>query len=189
MHKVRVGYYFKWLARCEEWKTMLERGADAPKRTDGQMLNGVRNQMLFLLGQIEEDGLTLEEVLTVAQEYGMQLEPYQKKLPPVMDEMYMKDADLIRVKGRAAYKVFAVSEDLAYLKETMEALKYDRGGATYRDIQKKIGFVDELGDALEKDRLLTVRAYMDVEEGLDRLRWSRVLTEARIKHLSPFEEK
>ena len=86
---------FGWLGLWAEWKHVLEYGADALRCTDGQILNGIRNRMVYWLSELAISEYTMDDVREEAQMNGIDLDDMMMELPPVMDENYMKDAESI----------------------------------------------------------------------------------------------
>ena len=53
---------FRWLGLWAEWQHVLEYGADALRCTDGQILNGIRNRMVYWLSELALSEYTMDDV-------------------------------------------------------------------------------------------------------------------------------
>lgn len=113
---------FGWLGLWAEWKHVLEYGADALRCTDGQILNGIRNRMVYWLSELAISEYTMDDVREEAQMNGIDLDDMMMELPPVMDENYMKDAESIMEKGTRALQLYEMSQDYHYVADQMQML-------------------------------------------------------------------
>lgn len=186
MDRTIFDYLMKWLALHQEWQETLTFGANAPRRTDGQMLNGIRNRMIFLLGEAKEDGYSLEDILAEAPVYGCKLSEAVKELPPEMDVKYMKDADAIREKAERALKLYTGSEDYRYIMANMPYLDEEENADILARLKSDTDFVRVLAWMIQKERLPEMRKYSDVLHYLKQLRRARELLEMRIDYIQPF---
>ena len=75
---------FGWLGLWAEWKHVLEYGADALRCTDGQILNGIRNRMIYWLSELAISEYTMDDVREEAHMNGIDLDDMMMELPPVM---------------------------------------------------------------------------------------------------------
>ena len=106
---------FRWFGLWAEWQHVLENGANALKSTDGQILNGIRNRMVYWLSELALSEYTMDDVREEAQMNGIDLDDMMMELPPVMDENYMKDAESIMEKGTRALQLYEMSQDYHYV--------------------------------------------------------------------------
>lgn len=178
----------RWISLHQEWQQISQCGADSPTRTDGQMLNGIRNRMKFLLSELEEKGLCLEWLLSEAEKSGYVLEAYMKELAPLADERYMKHAEEIKEGAELAWEAYRSSEDYTYIRENIGNLSIGSDAAILARIRRETAFVTDLECAIEKNYLPGMRRYLDTAEYLGRLRRMRGLLEMRIDYLKPFKK-
>lgn len=189
MDREKYNYLMRWLALHEEWRSTLENGTNALKRSDGQMLNGIRNRMKHLITQMISDGYTLEEVIQEAELNGYKVDAILKELPPVMDETYMKDADEIRKSAKEAWNIYTSSPDYQYLKENIGNLSRGADVNILDRLLKETRFVESLGKAIEKDYLPVMKKYSDVTYYREQLKRSHELLMMRIDHIQPFHDE
>lgn len=187
MDRELYNYLIKWLALCEEWQSVFDHGANAPRRTDGQMLNGIRNRMNYVIEDISRSGNTLEQIYEQARKYGYDLVLYRNELPPVMDEKYMKHADEIRAKAKAAWEIYASSADYRYVQENIVNLSIGADVDILKRIEKETDFVERLKWAIEKDYLPEAGRYLNTDQCMAQLRRARELLEMRIDYIQPFK--
>lgn len=169
---------FGWLGLWAEWKHVLEYGADALRCTDGQILNGIRNRMVYWLSELALSEYTMDDVREEAQMNGIDLDDMMMELPPVMDENYMKDAESIMEKGTRALQLYEMSQDYHYVADQMQML-----------IDPETAFVWRLKYALRDKNLVLVKQFLDVDARMTQLQRSRALIEMRMMHKSPFEHE
>lgn len=187
MDRELYDYLIRWLALCEEWQSVFDHGANATRRTDGQMLNGIRNRMNYVLEDVNRSGYTLEQICEQAQKYGYNLVLHRNKLPPMMDEKYMKHADEIRADAKKAWEIYASSADYKYVQENIVNLSIGTDVDILKRIEKETDFVERLKWAIEKDYLPGARRYLDMNQYLGQLRRARELLEMRIDYIQPFK--
>lgn len=187
MDKKPYDYLISWLALHEEWRVMLRDGADAPRRTDGQMLNGVRNRMIHMFIDMLNDGYTFEMLLEEAALNKIDLKDDEKYFPPWMEESYMKDADLIRCDANAALEAYKSSEAYKYIKENIVGLRRGADAVIIHRLENEVGFVKYLEVAIEKDFLPDMKRYSNhVDLYLGQLERAKELLMMRIEHMQPF---
>ncbi len=187
MDKTIFDYLTGWIALHIEWRQMLFDGANAPKRTDGQMLNGIRNRMMFLLAEMKTDGYSLDDLIREAPGYGFDLDEEMKQLPPEMSVRYMKEGeDAIRERAEEALKIYTASMDYRYIVENMQALDKEENAHILSRLESDIGFVAALGRMISKNRLPEMRKYSDVPYYLEQIHRAREFLEMWIDHLCPF---
>lgn len=189
MDRELFDYLMHWLGLHDEWQTTLLSGANAPRRTDGQILNGIRNRMICLLADMENSGYSLDYLLQEAAINGFELDSSVKELPPIMDVKYMKDADDIRRNAKEAWKIYTSSEDYQYLKENIDNLCDGFDTTILHRLKNDIAFVDYLKLAIEKEYLPKMRKYSDIKRYMNQLRWARDLLAMRIDRIQPFHEE
>lgn len=189
MDKGLFDYLMCWLGLHDEWQSILSRGAYAPRRTDGQILNGIRNRMICLLADMENSGYSLDDLLQEALINGYELDSCVKELPPMMDVKYMKDADDIRKKANEAWETYTSSEDYQYLRENIVNLCDGFDTVILRRLENDIAFVNYLERAIEKNRLPEMRKYSDVKTYMNQLKWAHNILAMRIDHIQPFHEE
>lgn len=189
MDREKYKYLMRWLALHEEWRSTLENGTNALKRSDGQMLNGIRNRMRHLITEMEAGGCTLEEVIQEAELNGYEVDAILKELPPVMDETYMKDADGIRKSAKEAWNIYTSSPDYQYLKENIGNLSRGADVNILDRLLKETRFVESLGKAIEKDYLPVMKKYSDVTYYSEQLKRSHELLMMRIDYIQPFHNE
>ena len=86
---------FGWLGLWAEWKHVLEYGADALRCTDGQILNGIRNRMVYWLSELAISEYTMDDVREEAQMNGIDLDDMMMELE---DQALLK-----RLKAETAF--------------------------------------------------------------------------------------
>lgn len=187
MDRELYNYLIRWLALCEEWQSVFDYGANAPRRTDGQMLNGIRNRMNYVLEDINRSGYTLEQIYEQTRKYGYDLVLYRNELPPMMDEKYMKHADEIRAKAKKAWEIYQSSADYLYVQENIVNLSIGTDVDILKRIEKETDFVERLKWAIEKDYLPEAGRYLNTDQYMAQLRRARELLEMRIDHIQPFK--
>lgn len=178
---------FGWLGLWAEWKHVLEYGADALRCTDGQILNGIRNRMVYWLSELALSEYTMDDVREEAQMNGIDLDDMMMELPPVMDENYMKDAESIMEKGTRALQLYEMSQDYHYVVDQMQML-IDPEDQLKR-LKAETAFVWRLKYALRDKNLVLVKQFLDVDARMTQLQRSRALIEMRMMHKSPFEHE
>lgn len=180
---------FGWLGLWAEWKHVLEYGADALRCTDGQILNGIRNRMVYWLSELALSEYTMDDVREEAQMNGIDLDDMMMELPPVMDENYMKDAESIMEKGTRALQLYGMSQDYHYVVDQMQMLIDPEDHALLKRLKVETAFVWRLKYALRDKNLVLVKQFLDVDARMTQLQRSRALTEMRMMHKSPFEHE
>lgn len=180
---------FGWLGLWAEWKHVLEYGADALRCTDGQILNGIRNRMVYWLSELAISEYTMDDVREEAQMNGIDLDDMMMELPPVMDENYMKDAESIMEKGTRALQLYEMSQDYHYVADQMQMLIDPEDQALIKRLKAEIAFVWRLKYALRDKNLVLVKQFLDVDARMTQLQRSRALIEMRMMHKSPFEHE
>lgn len=180
---------FGWLGLWAEWKHVLEYGADALRCTDGQILNGIRNRMVYWLSELALSEYTMDDVREEAQMNGIDLDDMMMELPPVMDENYMKDAESIMEKGTRALQLYEMSQDYHYVADQMQMLIDPEDQALLKRLKAETAFVWRLKYALRDKNLVLVKQFLDVDARMTQLQRSRALTEMRMMHKSPFEHE
>ena len=178
---------FGWLGLWAEWKHVLEYGADALRCTDGQILNGIRNRMIYWLSELALSEYTMDDVREEARMNGMDLDDMMMELPPVMDENYMKDADDILEKGARALRLYESSSDYQYIKDQLQMLVDPEDEAVIKRLKAGTAFVWRLKYALRDRNLVLVKQFIDIDARMSQLQRSRILLEMRVSHKSPFE--
>lgn len=178
---------FGWLGLWVEWKHVLEYGADALRCTDGQILNGIRNRMVYWLSELALSEYTMSDVREEAQMNGIDLDDMMMELPPVMDENYMKDADDILEKGARALRLYESSSDYQYIKDQLQMLVDPEDEAVIKRLKAGTAFVWRLKYALRDRNLVLVKQFIDTDARMSQLQRSRILLEMRVSHKSPFE--
>lgn len=178
---------FGWLGLWAEWKHVLEYGADALRCTDGQILNGIRNRMVYWLSELAISEYTMDDVREEARMNGMDLDDMMMELPPVMDENYMKDADDILEKGARALRLYESSSDYQYIKDQLQMLVDPEDEAVIKRLKAGTAFVWRLKYALRDRNLVLVKQFIDTDARMSQLQRSRILLEMRVSHKSPFE--
>ena len=168
---------------------MLEYGADALRCTDGQILNGIRNRMVYWLSELALSEYTMDDVREEAQMNGIDLDDMMMELPPVMDENYMKDAESIMEKGTRALQLYGMSQDYHYVVDQMQMLIDPEDQALLKRLKAETAFVWRLKYALRDKNLVLVKQFLDVDARMTQLQRSRALTEMRMMHKSPFEHE
>lgn len=189
MDKTIFDYLVGWIALQEEWRQMLICGANAPRRTDGQMLNGIRNRMMFLIAEMKTDGYSLDDLIREAPAYGFDLDEEMKQLPPEMSVKYMKDEGTIKEKAEEALKIYNASPDYLYVVNNMPILTVldaEANKSIVERLKSETDFVWILAWMIQKERLPEMRKYSDVPYYLDQLRRARELLEMRIDCICPF---
>ena len=180
---------FGWLGLWAEWKHVLEYGADALRCTDGQILNGIRNRMVYWLSELAISEYTMDDVREEAQMNGIDLDDMMMELPPVMDENYMKDAESIMEKGTRALQLYEMSQDYHYVADQMQMLIDPEDQALLKSLKAETAFVWRLKYALRDKNLVLVKQFLDVDARMTQLQRSRALIEMRMMHKSPFEHE
>lgn len=189
MDRQLYDYFMRWLGLHDEWQKMLVNGAYAPRRTDGQMLNGVRNRMLFLLQRIGEDGYTLEIMLKEAEVNGFEIDACVRELPPEMDVKYMhEDANEIRQRAKDALKLYESLDDYQYLQENIESFCAYSDEKIWRRIKAGMSFVSGLSWAIHFDHLPEMQKFSDVVYYSDQLRRTREFLSMCIERIQPFHD-
>lgn len=178
---------FGWLGLWAEWKHVLEYGADALRCTDGQILNGIRNRMVYWLSELAISEYTMDDVREEARMNGMDLDDMMMELPPVMDENYMKDADDILEKGARALRLYESSSDYQYIKDQLQMLVDPEDEAVIKRLKAGTAFVWRLKYALRDRNLVLVKQFIDTDARMSQLQRSRILLEMRVSHKSSFE--
>lgn len=189
MDKEKFDYLMRWLGLYSKWKHMLEAGADAYKRTDGQMLNGVRNEMKWCLSDLKTAGYTLEQLEEEAVNAGYEIPDFIKELPPVMDEAYMRDADSIRAEAEKAWSVYTESGEYKYIKENLCNLSRGADAEILGRLVKEIDFVERLELAIERNYLPEMKRYSDTAQYTARLNRAHELLAMRIDYIQPFHDE
>ena len=180
-------YYIKWGGLCDEWERILFSGADARTRTDGQMLNGIRNRMKWFLSDMEMDGFSLEEVLREADANHYTTEKTRRSLPPEMPDQWMKDGrEKILRNAKAALAVYRGHGDYLYVKENLPALKEYEDAAMIRKIEELTGCVRRLEYAIKYGRMADMKEYSNMDRYLPNIEWAKELLTMRIDDISPF---
>ena len=180
---------FGWLGLWAEWKHVLEYGADALRCTDGQILNGIRNRMVYWLSELAISEYTMDDVREEAQMNGIDLDDMMMELPPVMDENYMKDAESIMEKGTRALQLYEMSQDYHYVADQMQMLIDLEDQALLKRLKAETAVVWLLKYALRDKNLVLVKQFLDVDARMTQLQRSRALIEMRMMHKSPFEHE
>lgn len=188
MDKEKFDYFMRWLGLCSEWQHTLINGADAPKRTDGRILNGIRNRMVYLLAQMETSEYTLEQLIQEAKSAGYEFDVTLQELPPVMNEKYMKGADDIRKKAEKAWKTYVSSEDYQYLTENICNLNRSTDIEILHRVMSEMRFVESLKSAIEKDYLPEMRRYSDIAYYMKQLKRLHEFLAMRIDYIQPFHD-
>lgn len=180
-------FYVRWCALCEQWETMFCSGANALKRTDGQMLNGVRSRMVWFLNDRMSEGICLEDMLEEAEGNGFCVEKIRKSLPPVMPEQWMKDgAEKVRKDAKNALEVYRGFEDYAYILEYMPELQEGADSGVLRKIERGIFCVRRLEYAIKHDRFAEMREYAKIEKYVLEIARAKELLMMRMEHIQPF---
>ena len=169
---------FGWLGLWAEWKHVLEYGADALRCTDGQILNGIRNRMVYWLSELAISEYTMDDVREEAQMNGIDL-----------DENYMKDAESIMEKGTRALQLYEMSQDYHYVADQMQMLIDLEDQALLKRLKAETAFVWRLKYALRDKNLVLVKQFLDVDARMTQLQRSRALIEMRMMHKSSFEHE
>lgn len=178
---------FGWLGLWVEWKHVLEYGADALRCTDGQILNGIRNRMVYWLSELALSEYTMSDVREEAQMNGIDLDDMMMELPPVMDENYMKDAESIMEKGTRALQLYESSSDYQYIKDQLQMLVDPEDEAVIKRLKAGTAFVWRLKYALRDRNLVLVKQFIDTDTRMSQLQRNRILLEMRVSHKSSFE--
>lgn len=180
-------YYIKWGGLCEEWERILFNGADARTRTDGQMLNGIRNRMKWFLSDMEMDGFSLEEVLREADANHYTTEKTRRSLPPEMPDQWMKDGREKTLRNaKAALAVYQGHGDYLYVKEYLAELSEYEDAAIIRKIEKLTECVRRLEYAIKYGRMADMKEYSDMDKYLPDIEWAKELLMMRMEKKQPF---
>lgn len=190
MTKKVFEYYVRWSVMHKEWQEILKNGADVPRCTDGHILNGIRNNMKYLVSDMETfEGIRLEEMLEEIETSGVyDVEELCRELPPEMPEKWMReDREEILKKAQEALVLYCTSSEYRYIKECLPALS-EEDIKIVNVIRGKTAFLYHLRNAIKYDRPALMRYYSDTDRYMEELRFARELLELHIVKLSPFCE-
>lgn len=186
MDKELYDYLMRWMALHQEWQDMLVNGIEPSKMTDGQRLNGIRNQLNWVLTDLEEAGYTLSDLMEEAAANGFDLENSMKELPPEMAWDYMKDKELVCRNAGVALACYHTNPDYLYIREQLPNLSAGSDAEVLHRIENEIAFVHYLEIACERGRYAYMKLYSDTKKYLPRLRYAKELLAMRIDYLQPF---
>lgn len=180
-------HYTGWCALCMEWEQILFHGTDAKKLTDGQMLNGIRNRMKWLIADMEAEGFSLEKILEEADANHYTTEKTRRSLPPEMPDQWMKDgAEKIKRNAKAALAVYQGYSDYLYIKEYLPELGKYEDAAIIQKIEALTRCVRRLEYAIKYDRIADMREYADMERYLPEIERAKELLMMRMECIQPF---
>lgn len=185
MDKELYDYLMRWMALHQEWQDMLVNGIEPSKMTDGQRLNGVRNQLKWVLVDLEEAGYTLSDLMEEAAANGFDLES-MRELPPEMAWDYMKNRELVCKNAGAALACYHTNPDYLYIREQLPNLSASSDVEILCRIENETAFVRKLELACERGRYADMKLYSDTKKYLPRLRYAKELLAMRIDYLQPF---
>lgn len=188
MDKIVFDFLIRWLALYKEWQDIYLNGANARTRTDGQMLNGIRNRMKWLLADMEEMGITLELLKKEACANRIEMEEMYMDFPPEMPENWMKEGiESIRKNAKKALAAYLSSDDYAYIKQQIAELQEGQYSSILRRVEREVGFVRQLKWAIEKEQLPVMKRCSDTVHYLAELKRTREYLMMCIDCMQPFK--
>lgn len=162
----------------EQWEYLKEYGGSDPSWEDGCNMNLVRNHIIYIIHQMQEQGI--------------QSELLSKEIPPEVDNKYMARPDEIRKNARKALVEYKKNEDYQYLLSVTDRLNKRQIEQTC--INNVIGYCRGLERFIEIDDLVSMRRHERYEHYLEsfsdcRKRVEQILDskEVEIGQISIFE--
>lgn len=181
MDEVMFRYLMKWMALYGQWQTMFEDGAEPSKMTDGWRLNGIRNQLKWVIIRLEEDGYTFEQLIEEAHANHFDISGMEE-LPPKMPADYMKDKELVYENAKNALECYYTSQEYMYIEENIAYLSFREK----KTIEKKIAFVKKLEQAIKYERYGEMKLYACTEKYLDEIKDAAALLHICMSACNPF---
>lgn len=188
MDNVLYGYLISWMALYGQWKTMLIEGAEPSKLTDGIRLNGLRNQMKWVIIRLQEDGYTFEKMIKEASANGFAISGMEE-LPPEMPADYMKDRELVCRNAKMALECYHASPEYVYIQQNISYLSENMDMKILRRIRSEMSFVQRMELALEHKRYGEMKLYADTEKYMPHLKYAAELLKMHMNRYNPFLKK
>lgn len=151
--------------RYEHWEHLLKYGGQDPFWEDGSNMNLVRNHIINIKRQMEEQGI--------------QSELLDKETPSEVDVKYMARADEIRKNAKRALSEYKANKDYQYLLNAIGILNDRQREQT--SINYVVGYCRGLESHIASDDLVAMRRHESYERYLESFRDCRKKVENILK--------
>ena len=136
--------------RYERWEYLKQYGGSDPFWEDGCNMNLVRNHIIYIKHQMQEQGI--------------QSELLNKEIPPEVDATYMARTDEIRENAKKALAEYKANKDYKYLLSVVDRLNKKQIKETC--IKNAIGYCRGLEQFIKNDNLVDMRRHERCEHYL-----------------------
>lgn len=137
--------------RYERWNHLKQYGGQDPFWEDGCNMNLVRNHIIYIKRQMEEQSI--------------QSELLNKEVPPEVDVKYMARVDEIRKNAKKALAEYKANKDYQYLISVVDRLNKRQIERTC--IKNVIGYCRGLESYIKNDDLVAMRRHESYERYLE----------------------
>ena len=142
--------------RFDRWDDIYKNGANDPFWPDGTNLGFVKNHIIYYKSQMEKQ---IKD--------GKFPEIYYRETPPDIESSYMARPDEIRKNAKRSLNTLNENNDLGYIKR--KAVTVDKSFVDKTAAKSLISSLKILSDAVEKDDLVTMRRYENVDDLLSEI--------------------
>ncbi|NYB73874.1 hypothetical protein HZF24_06940 [Sedimentibacter hydroxybenzoicus DSM 7310] len=156
--------------RYEHWNHLKQYGCQDPFWEDGCNMNLVRNHIIYIKRQMEEQGI--------------QSELLDKEIPPEVDRTYIARADEIRKNANKSLSIYKKDKDYQYLISVVDRLNKRQIEDTC--IKNVIGYCRGLEEFIKRDALVDMRRHERYERYLQSFRECRKRVEEILKEPEVF---
>lgn len=159
--------------RYECWEFLKQFGGNDPTWADGFNMNLVRNHIIYIKRQMQEQGIKSELL--------------NKEIPPEVDNAYMARVDEIRKNAKKALLEYKANKDYQYLLSVIDRLNDNQVKAT--SIINVIGYCKGLEKFIKNDDLVDMRRHERYEKYLQSFRDCRKRVDEILGEPKVFEKK
>nr|DAM07038.1 MAG TPA: hypothetical protein [Caudoviricetes sp.] len=157
----------------EQWEYLKEYGGSDPSWEDGGNMNLVRNHIIYIKKQMQEQGIHSELL--------------SKEIPPEVDNKYMARVDEIRQAAGKALAEYKANKDYQYLLSSVGRLNKRQAEETC--INNVIGYCRGLEKFIESDDLVAMRRHERYEHYLQSFHDCSIKVAEILKKPEVFEKR